>query len=207
MKLLVCSFGGVASKSFIKGVVSASPQQVPWHHGHYRQPPARVDEDVRVVYLFGNPMNAVVSFFNRRRSKSRLHGFTQADQHPDPQWAQKHCRNLGGDWRALDPTWGLREYLANGKDLFGLEEHFRNWTTARRPYPMGLLKYETLWDNLEPCFRYLGIPDCDLSRFPGRQKRGSDWKSLPPELQEGLLDLYGELHRRIEASEGFRILR
>ncbi len=207
MKLLVCSFGGVASKTFIKGVVTVANKQVPWHHGHYRVPPGAVDDDVRVVYLFGNPLNAIISFFNRRVARSQLHGFGgQEDIHPSREWALNHCRNLQGEWQSLDSSWGLEEYLDNGKDLFGLEDHFSNWHTAIRGYPILSLKYETLWGHLGEIAQFLEIPEVDTAEFPPQEKRGSDWKSLSGPVQKKLYNMYGGLYERIQEIDEFSIL-
>lgn len=208
MKLAVFSFGGVASKFFIKGIVTASNNKR-WqcHHGHERSPPATVDDNTRVVYMFGNPMNAVLSFFNRRIQRSHLHGFgDQEDQCGDKEWAVKHCKNVYGDWRSLDPAWDLEDYLRNGKDLFRLEDHFNRWATAKRPYPILLLRYETLWDNLYNCKQFFRTPEFDIKQFPVQQKRYSDWQTLSQPIQDMLYEIYGGLYERINKFADAKLL-
>ena len=81
-----------------------------------------------------------------------------------------HCRHLDGDcgdernWPTLDV------YAKNGVDRMGVLAFFESYATpdAGRDFPIILLNYHKLWNNLEAVMDALGLPR-DLARtFPER---------------------------------------
>ena len=160
---------------------------IPWKH--QRTPPAdsKVSRGFRALYLFGNPMNAVLSVFRR--------GY----QH----W---HVERMDGDVDAWDKSWDLEEFLAQGHDHFRMERHFLNWTQADRSYPILLLNFDALWERLPEVFAFLGLPSSAMGEFPERRERHSDWLSQPTQIRRDLKDMYGSLQERIECTSDFRII-
>jgi len=150
----------------------------------------------RAVYLFSDPIDAVISFFARRLKVVPPPGGIGA---LDRYWALKHAHNLGGCWESVSPDWDLADYLLAGEELFCLKAHFHNWTQARRDYPILLVRYETLWDHLEIIHKFMGLGDQPevLKSFPKRKKRFSKLDNLKPEYQEKLYKMYGKLRNKI----------
>jgi hypothetical protein len=198
--VFVNSFGGVGSKTFVRACVGRDGRAALGPaHGHLRTPPASVPRSQRVVYLLGDPWNAVISFFGRRGGRHERHGFDGRGGGPVPHWAQKHCRNIGGDWRALSPEWDLAAFLAGGRDLFRLEDHYANWRTATLPYPILFVRFEDHWRHLPAILDFLELPGAAAERFPPPQKRSSDWTAQPDAVRAGLDALYGGLRARLLA--------
>src|SRR4051812_1073782 len=199
LRLLVSSFGGVGSKCLVKGLLQTADEKIlNQAHTHLRLPPGKdVLDGRKMIYMFGDPYNAVVSFFNRRKMRTRAHGFDGRGGGGDPFWVVKHCRNIGGKHAAMNPNWELMDYLKNGVDLLEIEQHFDNWVQARTEYPILFLRYETMWDHLQDIYNFVGLPQSDIARFPAQQPRGSSWQEQPESLKLGLAKMCGALHKRI----------
>lgn len=199
-ELLLSSFGGVGSKCLLKGVLGTGK----WHrlrhaHTHMRTPPnAATAERRKIVYMFGDPLDAVLSFFDRRsRGRTILHGFSGKVGPPQMDWVVTHCRHLGGDYERMDANWSLEDYLENGEDLFRMEDHFDRWTTSKMSYPILTIRYETMWEHLPLIFAYLCLPQSRIRGFPPKRERRANFRDYPPQVQSKLLDMYGCLQEKI----------
>lgn len=186
----VTSFGGVGTSFFYK-FLSEQNTDIPndrfygiWKH--QRIPPGKlndklckVKQDFKAVYLFGNPMDAVISLFQRNYQIEIL----QTLLYPHVAYEDKTYLE---QW---NENWGLEQYLDNGKDLFRLEEHFRNWAECPREgrsYPIMLVKYETMWSHLPELFAFLGMPSSLIDQFPEKRDRNLDWTKEPNGILAGL---------------------
>jgi hypothetical protein len=206
--ILVFSFGGVASKRFLLGVSPGkSLDEIRPSHSHMRMPPKTIDVKSKVVYLFGDPMNAVISFFNRRNYLHSRHGYaSQSMRESRKDWAYQHCRKIQGDCSRFSAEWDLEDFLSHGEDLFKLEEHFDNWVNANVDYPILTIRYETLWNYLPEIFDYLQLPQSEIKNFPSNKKRSSNWQEEPEHVQQKLLKIYGKLHEKITRHEDVKII-
>jgi hypothetical protein len=157
-----------------------APKYRPWKH--LRVPPEddAVPAGFRVAYLFGNPMNAVLSVFRRDYQR----------------W---HVRNMRDDLTGWDDDWTVEAFLAQERDHFAMAPHFHRWTRAERAYPILLLHFDALWDHLPEVAAFFGLPTRALDDFPAKRPRHSDWTDEPPAVQAHLRRLYGDLHAEIEA--------
>ena len=164
---------------------------------HMRMPPGfgpmsylKVRKDFKVVYLLCNPMNAIVSLFRRR-------------------YHHWHLERMEVPSQQFDRSLTLEEYLARGKDVYLMNEHFHNWSQCPRnirDYPIMLLKYEAMWDHLTDLFDFLEIPRSMIGHFPQRKKRHSDWQTQPESIQRQLYDIYGAFHETIEDFPEIRVI-
>src|SRR5688572_2856214 len=120
LRVLVSSFGGVGSKCLVKGLLQTDDLRIlKQAHPHLRTPPdARALDGRTMIYIFGDPFDAVISFFKRRVRKTRTHGFDTREGQGNVLWAVNHCKHIGGDHEAMRPEWDLSAYLHNGVDLF-----------------------------------------------------------------------------------------
>ena len=169
-RFIVASYGGVASKTLVRGLLDHPARTVkftlvPRHHTHQRRPALYLPPDTKVIYLYGDPAHSIGSFFRRDLT---LHSVVEPDDsHPGfAGFARAHCKHLGGDYRRIFEGYGLDDFLSSPGDPFGLEEHFHNWTQARVPYPILLVRYETLWDHLEQICEFVGLPATAAATFP-----------------------------------------
>jgi len=201
-KVQACSFGGCGTTLLynffrkIKVDISSEPDAGRWKHMPY--PPAtpgnpdfKLRDDYKAVYIFGNPMNALASLFKRKH-----HVY--------------HPVRTGFGPKKLDNKMKLEDYLkTNKEDIFKLEFHFDNWTTCPkegRAYPILLLKYETLWNNLPALLEFLDIPQEKRPLFPKKKARSSNWTTLPEEIKNSLYERYGTLAEKIEKQPEFKII-
>ena len=165
----------------------------PWDFGvykHLRHPVGsekglriEVRPQYRVVYLVGDPINAVISLFSRNFARFACSRLT--------------CDKLSRD--SFNESWELRDYLEHGKDLFQLEEHFDNWVNCQStlPYPILVVKYEQLETVKEQVCEFLMVDSSDRNRFPTIRDRSSNSDNLSNRDQELFESIYGELRERI----------
>jgi hypothetical protein len=202
LRILVSSFGGVGSKCLVKGLLQTQDEALLGpSHTHLRAPPEKRALDGRtMIYMFGDPYNALISFFKRRIKRTAAHGFKGFEREGDIFWALKHCRNIGGNHEAMKPEWDLAAYLDNGVDLLKMEEHYDNWVNAKTDYPILFVRYETMWDHLREICNFVGLPESVIAAFPGQEARGSRWEDEPEATMANLKKVYGRLHDKITAA-------
>lgn len=139
----------------------------------------------RVVYVIGNPYNALISLFRRGYHYMAL-------------------ERLEVDAKTRDrfyPSWTLRDYLANGEDLYAFTSHILNWTCPRPPlpYPVLCIKYEHLYQELDTLFDFLDVTPGQRKRFPPQKQRKSNFDELETADQKGIRRIYQPLHDYIES--------
>jgi hypothetical protein len=191
----VTSFGGTGTtmlyrflETWESDIPSNHPNWRPWKHLPAPPQDDEVKDGFRAVYVYGNPMNAVLSVFRREYQ----------------QWHVRNMRNFPiEDW---DDDWELDDVLAQPEDPFRMTRHFRNWTQADRSYPILLLQFDAIWRRLPEIFAFLGLPSRALDDFPERRQRHSDWTDEPEHIRQGLKRLYGELAEDISSSDEFEVI-
>lgn len=186
----VVSFGGCGSKLMTKLLYpSAATAILDRAHVHWRNPPRA--SSANFVYVFGDPRNTVISFFQRRKSRHARHGFLPGDRmhEPQPDFVTRAMRNLESPHAEISPEWGLHEYLENSRsDVFELEDHFRRWRGCAEPSGLWFVNYEALWSAPEVLERHLNI---DRRFIPPRAPRRADWRLLETTYKQRLNALYG----------------
>lgn len=132
----------------------------------------------KIIYLYSNPYNMILSFFKR--------GFLKSPY--------LHCKYIGGNLAEISKKeeWKLQEYLENGIDFFNLEKHFHNWFEfSQRNYEIMFVKYEFLQYSIEKILDWYGLPD-RIDYFKSNfRKRKSNWTNQKIEIIEGLYKIYG----------------
>jgi hypothetical protein len=195
--LQVTSYGGTGTTMLYR-FLEQHTAQVPQDHENWKpwkhlpEPPSddNVDVGFRAVYLFGDPMDAVLSVFRR-------------------DYQSWHVRNMNShdeDWAGWDDDWHLEDYLSQGYDYFHMDHHFTNWTEADRDYPILLLRFDALWERMPEVFAYLGLPSRAMEHFPERRERNSDWSSQPSHIQRHLEHLYGDLKSRVDDTPDLHVI-
>jgi hypothetical protein len=135
----------------------------------------------RVVYVLGDPYNAVLSIFRRGLGEGHYRGV--------------HCMPPADAVRARLAD--LELFLEAGIDDFGLEDHLNQWlsnTDAR--YPVMFLKFDALIDCWPRVRRFVGLPDDTPP--PTIRARHSNWRSHPEPTQRRLQAIYGRLANHID---------
>ena len=140
-------------------------------------PRLQVSHGYRVIYMVSNPFNAIYSLFRR--------GFQV--------WALDRLQVEEDQRQKFHEAWSLEDYLANGEDLLGIEDHVRNWTERpiEKDYPILVMKYECLEPNRDVLLDFMDVPDCKRQLFPKIVERKSDFHSLSVHAQRNMRKMYG----------------
>ena len=113
-------------------------------------PPAHLPPHVKLVFMFGNPMNAALSGF---------HEFED----------DRHYHHVGSD------RFGHRENIFT-EDILLLEKHFDSWYRPQN-FEFIAIRYESLYEEqtLDMLEEYLGF----RVALPPFRKRKTNWESHP----------------------------
>lgn len=146
---------------------------------HYRKPslPTMTADD-SILYLYGDPVDAVCSFFNKNMK--------------DGKFIQQHCQNL--KIPTVPPS--VENYVASGKDKFYLFDHFRRY----RDLLLGnqscaakivFIHHDSLWDDQDEFLSYLNLSHLQ-EQFPVKSSRSTkSW--LTQGIKDGLEDIYKDM--------------
>lgn len=105
----------------------------------------------KVIFIYRNPIDVIFSRFIQPQGPNTTHL-----QHIK-------CINNG--------LIGLGDIVNNGKDLYGLEEFYDNYTLPKkRNYHIYSIKYEDFFNNIELFNKVIGIPDIK-SLYPNKVER------------------------------------
>lgn len=143
---------------------------------HRRNPPEFNNKD-KIIYVFSNPMNAALSFFNRKKLRLRF--------------PINHSKNLGGI--SFKRKLSLEKYLNIGVDNFKLEDHWNRWVNHDYNCPYMLLRYETMHKYDDQISEFLNIPKGYLEY----KNRKSDWTNEPENIKNLLYKMYNKFHEKI----------
>lgn len=132
--------------------------------------------DGKVIFLFGNPMNAVISMIERTKNNQKL-----------------HFEHMGGDYN--------RRLWWDTEDVLRMEELFDDWYRSH-PFAMISARYETLWNpsSLRLLEDFLEL---DLSDFPKKQERKSNWEKHL--AANNIYETYKRLNSKIESAKDIKI--
>jgi len=193
IEVLITSFGGVGT-TFINRFVAQFKSTN--HYGdadllkHLSIPPCSFNPRVRFVYVTGDPILAVISLFRRN-------------------YQYVHSEKLQSQQRlVISPIpreMTLDEYARIGRDRFMFESHFENWYRRYSLHPTAFVRYERLWDNLEPLFDFLGLSTSALNDFPIKKERESSLAGISVETLQGLDQMYGGFQKKLDALSDYEV--
>ena len=168
------STGGVGScavEEWARDKLTRTQDGVRWS-AHTRSPVIASDKPVKVLYIFGNPYNQLLSFHRR--------GFLRSPY--------LHCQHVSGDVGGISQEleWSLDTYLANGRGYLNLKEHFLGWMThSQRTYQIMFVKYENMPDHIQELSDWFGI-DAPFNFTP----RQSDILRQPAHIVNSLRKMF-----------------
>jgi hypothetical protein len=182
----ITSFGGSGTTALTDHLRAAgvdlprTPGEIPFKH--MRVPPTtdEVPEGFRVLYPFADPRNAVLSVFRRESVVEHYGGLHRGP--PPPEVAA-----------ALS---SLDAFLANGVDVFELEDHVNRWLEPHG-YPVLFVRYERLPAVWATVREFLGL-ETTVPCFEMHQ-RASAWRALPNDQRLALDGMYRSLVLRLDA--------
>lgn len=182
IEILISSTGGVGTTFLMFHINKYKKINNPNDRDQFKHiifPPLSHNKNIKYVYIFGNPIDSVISLFGRNfhyYHSSKIVRFKNTVK-PIPQ----------------DKT--LEEYASEGIDRFLFYEQFNNWLTLSKFYPTLFLRYEKIWENLETLYDFLEIPREEIVSFPEKKERKSKFSTLDKKTQTGLKNIYGEFEQ------------
>ena len=123
---------------------------------------------VKVVYLFGDPFEIVLSSWDKMKQKDitqhviHMHGAVERQEH------------------------------MFSEDVFRLEENFHSWH-REHSYPVLTVRYETMWQNLDSIRDFIGKP----VSLPSYKKRWNYLEGMTKSELTSLRKTYGRLKDKV----------
>lgn len=186
IEVVVASYGGVGTTFFLDFISQFKKTNHPQDDDkikHLGMPPVSFNKDVRFVYIYGNPVEAVPSLFGRGMANFQSKKL-QRDQ------------KIINEPIPLDTT--LEEYALAGVDKFQFRRHFYNWYRDYLVHPTLFIRYEKIWDHKEEIFKFLDLPMSEIDNFPAKKQRRSKLDDLPDAVLSGLMNMYGDFADELE---------
>lgn len=183
---LVVSYGGVGTTFLMKHLADYRQLNDFYDEDrlkHRGLPPLRFSELPKCIYVYGDPVKAVLSLFRR--------GY---------QMAQSQKLQHAGVTRNGPIAEGetLDAYARAGIDRFRFEEHFTNWHDRFVLYPTLFVRYEALFDHVQDIADFLELPTKVVEHFPEKKARTKSAEEIAPETMERLDQMYGGFHARLQ---------
>lgn len=180
VEIVVASCGGVGTTfliDFLSKYKKVNHSQNSDKLKHLSIPPVSFRKFFKIVYVWGNPVDSVVSIFRRNYQQHlSIH-------------LQSYNRIF---YRILPKEMTLEQYVRVGKDRFLFKKNYLNWHNKYLACPTLFISYEKIWDYLPQLFAFLDIPLTEINRFPPKKIRASDVSSLDLALQASLKNWYKE---------------
>jgi hypothetical protein len=176
-KFWICSYGGCGSWMIWRALEKYGKVV----HCHYRKPLMEFPEDSDdenmeniIIYIYRDPAKAILSRFRNHL----------------------HLRNI----EAPDENVTLQQVLEQNKDLYGIEEFYRNYTTKdeNRKHKIVCVKFEDVFKNQERLSELLDVGPLNLENT--EQKREKD------KLYPFIYNVYRELITEMKNNDGIFIV-
>ncbi len=193
IEVLVVSFGGVGTTFLMEAITPfrlTNRSDNGDGYKHFPIPPLSSRENLKAIYVCGDPVLAAVSLFRR--------GYHQTQSHVNAKF-----QNF--DY-LIPASKSLDDYAAERKDGLYFSTHFKNWSAGSGQYPVLFLKYDAIYDSLETIRSFLDIPAAFVDQFQKKQVRKSKLSDLSKNTVQGLEEMYGELQKEIAQQTGSFII-
>lgn len=129
-------------------------------HVHHGDPEGLAGSE-RAIYLYGDPIDAVLSFYRR-------------DKEYGTKFVERHYRNLDIPGKFPET---FDEYLGWGSDAFGLETHFDRYYNSLPKAGLMMVRFDDMWTHLDEIFDFLRLPAKGRD-FPAKRARLSKRNEL-----------------------------
>ena len=187
VEVVVASFGGVGTtflmdyiSQYKKTNFSCDRDQIK----HSPIPPISFNRNIRFVYVYGNPVLATISLFRR--------GYHQWQSEK----LSKYNRNLN---TLASRDISLEEYASLKTDQFNFRTHFYNWFEKYLVHPTMFIRYESIFNNIEPLVEFLDLPKSAVENFPKKKERKSSLDEVPLKTINELEELYSQFSHELES--------
>ena len=181
MESVIASFGGVGTSFLLSYLAQYKKTNSPIDADGFKHlpvPPVSFNGKTKFVYVYGNPQQAAISLFRRN--------FHYPQSLKLQRWGKETISPIPQEMT-------LREYASQGIDKFCFRNHFYNWYDKYlAACPTMFIRYETIFDNVEPLLDFLDLPNSCIDSFPKKKKRASTLEEIPVETLKHLDHIYGD---------------
>lgn len=180
IEVLIVSAGGVGTTFLMEEIGKYKTTNCSSNTDGYKHlpiPPISFNRNLKVVYVFGNPIWASISLFRRK--------YHHVQSINVQQYLEKGY--------TIPFEMSLDTYASEAKDGHYFERHLENWRIVYPIYPTLFIKYESLFDNLKIVADFLDLPSDFITNFPRKKVRQSELLNLSSSTANYLHHLYGKL--------------
>ncbi len=156
---------------------------------HLTIPPISFNQNLKVIYIFGDPIMACLSLFRREYQVTQSFWATKFQKLP---------------FQILEKM-TLKAYCETQKDGFYFDLHLKNWEEKYLCYPTLFLKYDNIFDSTQTIASFLDLPSSFVEQFPPKRKRLSSTEQLSKKMMEGLQKMYGAYQHKVNNYPSFFI--
>lgn len=139
---------------------------------HDYPPQNHISTDIRVVYIFADPIEVVLSLI-------RIFNNLASDE-----WMRMHFEHLKAEY--VEDFYSIIDC-----DILNLEKHFDSWL-AESSLPVAFVRYEKLWENQNNIGKFLNIP---LELPPYRERAA--YQSTDSAIIQRLERTYSRLRKKV----------
>ena len=190
IEVLIVSAGGVGTTFLMDAIAAYKKTNCSANTDGYKHlpiPPISFNDNLKVIYVFGDPVMASLSLFRRNY------------HHTQSVWATKFQQYN----YVIPENINIDDYGKNKREGHYFENHFNNWKDKYLCYPTMFLKYENIHDSLDGLCLFLDLPNSFIYDFPKKKKRKSSIKNLSEEGKLGLEEMYREHQKTVHEYADF----
>ena len=134
-----------------------------------------VDTDVKFLYIYRNPIDSIVSFYNKSKGTRKPGNF-----------ARRHCKKIRGDFVGMNTKWNVEKYFRKiDRYLFCFSEHYSFFMHKReKKYECMYVKYEYFYKHIDEILNFLEIDDNFKTGFKWKSGKSSRYSLSKKELEQ-----------------------
>lgn len=177
IEVLVVSSGGVGTTFLMKHLskyVNINDFNNIDGFKHIPIPVFSLNKNLKVIYVFGDPVMACISLFRRRYHYAHTYQMN------------KYLSKI----KVLPIESSIEEYVQNKMDGFYMLDHFSNWSSKLNTHRTLFVRYESLYEHVRDIQRFLNLDDDFVDAFPDKRKRLSNTDGIDVQLVSGLKKIY-----------------
>ncbi|MEN0045801.1 MAG: hypothetical protein AAF806_01945 [Bacteroidota bacterium] len=186
IEVLLVSAGGVGTTFLMDAISKYRITNCTSNTDQYKHspiPPIRFFRSPKAIYVFGDPVLAVISLF--RRSYHHVQ-------------SKRHNKYINPEL-VLPKEMTIDEYADLEQDALNLQYHFNNWYTNYRIYDTLFVHYNAIHDSLEVIRHFLSLPESFIHNFPEKKMRKSSIQDINSQTLAKLENTYQSFKNHLQS--------
>lgn len=163
------------ANSFVDGIKHANSPNHPALEGR---------EIGCAIYIYGDPVHTVLSLFRRGYYRRMIYKLSSDTHRDGPDYFSASQENR------TEIT--LDEFVERGEDLFSINRHWKNWTTAPLRFPVAFVRQAELIHHIPDVLEFAGLTRADALDYPAERQRARTGMNLDQGTLAKLTAIYAE---------------